>query len=186
VGSIPVANPSPPRRLRFSRRALILGVAFLSVVGGLIVLVAFSWPENPAPPRDEWVDVGQASSVPVDEPVHNQEYMLYLVRTPADEILALSRRSTHLGCTVVWRPDREFNDSKGWFGDPCGGALWTLGGVRAFGPAARDMDRYPVAIVNGEVIVDVRNRLCGPGSEPTSPLLSCLPPDEYRGQPPLQ
>ena len=191
MGSIPVASPTPPRRLRFSRRALILGAALLSVVGVLGALVAFSWPDDPAPPRYEWVDLGQASSVPDNEPVHNQEHRLYLVRTQSGEVLALSRRSTHLGsthlgCTVVWRPDREFNDHKGWFGDPCGGSLWTLGGERAFGPAPRDMDRYPLAIVNGEVIVDVRNRLCGPGYESRAPTPDCLPPEQYRGQPPTQ
>jgi nitrite reductase/ring-hydroxylating ferredoxin subunit len=180
VGSIPVANPTPPRKLRLSRRALIAGLALLTVAVAIVGTTAFAWPNDSAPPTHEWVLLGNVDDLPVGEPVTLEEPDAYLVGLDGGRLFAFSRRSTHLGCTVVWRPDREFSGAKGFFSDPCGGALWAIDGTPAFGPAPRGMDRYPVAVVNGEVSVDTRNLICGFGYEDDARPLPCVPLEQYR------
>ena len=55
-------------------------------------------------------------------------------------LVALYQKCPHLGCTVPWRPDFDFEGSKGWFRCPCHGSTYTKGGARVFGPAPRSMD----------------------------------------------
>jgi len=182
MGSVPVANPTPSRKLRLSRRSVLLTLAFVVSVAAILVVLAFAWPNDSAEPAYEWVRVGQVSDFRVNEPTAIEDHHLYLVRLESGGVLALSRRSTHLGCAINWRPDLEFQGRKGWFRDPCGGSNWAVDGSMVSGPAPRGMDRYPLAVVGGEVIVDVRNRLCGPGLPNTSNA-PCLPADRYRGIP---
>jgi cytochrome b6-f complex iron-sulfur subunit len=59
-------------------------------------------------------------------------------------MLALYQKCPHLGCTVPWRPDFDFEGIKGWFRCPCHGSTYTKAGVRVFGPAPRPMDTFEV------------------------------------------
>ncbi|MDY7101752.1 MAG: ubiquinol-cytochrome c reductase iron-sulfur subunit [Actinomycetota bacterium] len=61
----------------------------------------------------------------------------YLVRVN-DEVVALSRKCTHLGCGV------PFCDTSGQFECPCHGSVFNRAGDYRAGPAPRGMDRYPV------------------------------------------
>jgi cytochrome b6-f complex iron-sulfur subunit len=61
-------------------------------------------------------------------------------------ILALYQKCPHLGCTVPWRPEFEFEGVKGWFRCPCHGSTYTKAGVRVFGPAPRPMDTMAVTV----------------------------------------
>jgi hypothetical protein len=54
-------------------------------------------------------------------------------------LLALAARCPAEGCTVVWRPERDFLDVRGWFGCPCCGGLYTAAGYKAFGRAPRPL-----------------------------------------------
>jgi hypothetical protein len=195
VGSIPVANPAPQRRIRFSRRGATILLALLASAAVIAVLVAFSLPKNPSQPQYEWLSLASVDDLPINEPVAFKEHRLYLVRFETDEVIALSRQDPK-GCTIPWRPDFVFQGKKGWFRDPCYSSTYSFAGDIAFGPSPRSMDRYPLAIVDGEVVVDVRNRLCAPGYAyvpepgyrgPEPPLVTdCLSQDQYRGQPPTQ
>jgi len=180
VGSVPVANPAPRRRLRFSRRALVVGVALLTAAAAIVIAIAFARPSNSPSPSHDWVLLGDLDELPMGEPMKLEKPDAYFVMLDGGRLFAFSRRSTHLGCTVVWRPNREFNGTKGLFSDPCGGSLWALDGQPVFGPAPRGMDRYPVAVVNGEVSVDTRNLICGFGYEGDARPLPCIPLEQYR------
>ena len=79
----------------------------------------------------------------------------YLTRE-GEEILALSRKCPHLGCTVPWC------DSSGQFECPCHGSVFNRVGEYRQGPAPRGMDRYPVEVVDGLVVVDTGDRIDGP------------------------
>ena len=46
----------------------------------------------------------------------------------------------------------------------CDGSVFDALGRRAFGPTATDLDRFPVALEGGRVIVDLSRQLCRPGS----------------------
>ncbi len=72
----------------------------------------------------------------------------YLVRLEDGGLLALSRRCTHLGCTVPWvEADRRF-------ACPCHGSVFDITGEAVQAPASRALDRFAVSIENDVVRVD--------------------------------
>ncbi len=79
-------------------------------------------------------------------------------------ILALYQKCPHLGCSVPWRPEFEFEGVKGWFRCPCHGSTYTKAGVRVFGPAPRPMDTFEVKVnPDGSIEVNTgRIHLGGP------------------------
>lgn len=79
-----------------------------------------------------------------------QRGRFYLVRLADGELLALSRRCTHLGCTVPWDPTQRV------FACPCHASVFDMRGQVLRPPAPRALDRYPVRIENGMVKVDTK------------------------------
>jgi len=166
MGSIPVANPSPPKRLAFPRRALAVAVVLSTVVVGLVVASAFAWPTGSKVDQVGWFNAGSTADFTVNEPVRFPDHRFWLVRLESAEFVALLTRSPYQGCTVPWRPDFEFMGKKGWFRDPCHNDTFTIDGSHVFGPAPRGMDRFPVRVEDGAVRVNVRTVILGPGGPP--------------------
>ena len=79
MGSIPVANPSPPRRLAFPRRAIAVAVILSAVVVGLVVMSAFAWPTGSKVDQTSWFNAGPGSEFAVNEPVRFPEHRVWLV-----------------------------------------------------------------------------------------------------------
>jgi cytochrome b6-f complex iron-sulfur subunit len=75
----------------------------------------------------------------------------YLARLKDGGFLALSRRCTHLGCTVPW------NDEKQVFLCPCHASTFDIRGEVISPPAPRAMAIYRVVIENNRVKVDTRD-----------------------------
>ncbi len=96
-----------------------------------------------------------------DRPVEGGDYVLegtlvfHLVRLESGEFIALSARDPHSDCWVPWQPDVEFEGRSGWFRDPCEGSTYNEQGARVAGPATRDLDRHPVEVRDGEVVVNL-------------------------------
>jgi len=65
--------------------------------------------------------------------------------------MALSRRCTHLGCTVPW------DAGKKQFICPCHASVFDIRGDVVQSPAPRPLDRFEVIIENQRVIVDARS-----------------------------
>ena len=78
------------------------------------------------------------------------------VTNPGDTIFALSQKCPHLGCRV------PFCASSGRFECGCHGSVYDLGGEWVQGPAPRGMDRFPVTIQDGQVVVDTSTVVTGP------------------------
>lgn len=72
----------------------------------------------------------------------------YLARLENGGFLALSRKCTHLGCTVPW------SEGEGRFVCPCHASSYDITGDVLSPPAPRALDLYPVRIENGIVKVD--------------------------------
>jgi cytochrome b6-f complex iron-sulfur subunit len=72
------------------------------------------------------------------------------------KIQALYRKCVHLGCSVPHCPTSML------FECPCHGSKYTLHGEYFQGPAPRGLDRFPVEIVSGKVIVDTGKVEVGP------------------------
>jgi len=85
----------------------------------------------------------------------------YLTRIEDGGFLALSRRCTHLGCTVPWVGE------EGRFVCPCHASSFDLRGEVLSPPAPRALDLHPVRIENGVVKVDTGTTLTRNGFEPS-------------------
>lgn len=73
----------------------------------------------------------------------------YLTRLADGGFLALSRKCTHLGCTVPW-VEKEKR-----FACPCHASAFDITGNVISPPAPRALDAYPVTIENEIVKVDI-------------------------------
>jgi cytochrome b6-f complex iron-sulfur subunit len=72
----------------------------------------------------------------------------FLARLEDGGFLALSRKCTHLGCTVPW-VEKEMK-----FACPCHGSAFDITGSVINSPAPRPLDIYPISIENNVVKVD--------------------------------
>lgn len=79
--------------------------------------------------------------------------VFHLVRLDDGQFRALYATDPLRGCMVPWRPDFEFEGQQGWFRNPCHGATYDIAGRRVFGPGPRDLDRFPVEVRDGRVLV---------------------------------
>jgi cytochrome b6-f complex iron-sulfur subunit len=162
MGSIPAADPAPYRRPHLSRRGFLALALPLAVAAVVVTVIAFAWPTGVKVERARWVDAGTVDALAVNEPVRDAEHGIWLVKQESGEVLALSQRDPHLGCTVPWRPDFEFQSRRGWFRNPCHGETYDLAGVCHFGPCPRGLDRFPVRVRDGRVQVDMEHVVAGP------------------------
>jgi cytochrome b6-f complex iron-sulfur subunit len=89
---------------------------------------------------------------------------------------ALYRKCVHLGCSV------PHCDQSTLFECPCHGSKYRLSGEYFSGPAPRGLDRFPITVSGGKVVVDTGNVQVGPPrgtdtweqfSEPKGPY--CVP-----------
>jgi cytochrome b6-f complex iron-sulfur subunit len=74
----------------------------------------------------------------------------YLCRLKDGGFLAISRRCTHLGCTVPWVETEKA------FACPCHASTFNIKGEVQSAPAPRPLDLYRVYIENDIVKVDTR------------------------------
>jgi cytochrome b6-f complex iron-sulfur subunit len=77
----------------------------------------------------------------------------YLARMEDGGFLAISRKCTHLGCTVPWVEDEKR------FACPCHGSTFDITGSVVQAPAPRALDLFPVAIENNVVRVNTGRRI---------------------------
>jgi cytochrome b6-f complex iron-sulfur subunit len=84
--------------------------------------------------------------------------------------VGLDQTCTHLGCRVQWC------QSSKWFECPCHGSQYNAVGEQRRGPAPRGLDRYLLTTVDGQLVVDTRQKFLGPppgtdttGQEPAGP-----------------
>jgi len=137
VVNTPVAKPAPRRRLMLRRVFLLGGFwsgIFLGIVGLFGAPLDFMWPRKLSAFGGPYIvpasEIPPAGGDPVRFPVGR----FYLANLEAGQegspggVLALYQKCTHLGCTVPWRPDFEFNNTKGWYRCPCHGSTYTREG----------------------------------------------------------
>jgi cytochrome b6-f complex iron-sulfur subunit len=173
-------EPQPARRegtisrRDFQRRALLSSVMLFGAEFGLGT-VAFLWPNlkggfgskiNAGPLSDIKGQIEEQSYVYVGQ---GRFYLVGWDGTPgtgqadypgegvaAEGIMPLYQRCVHLGCRV------PFCASSQWFECPCHGSKYNNAGEYKLGPAPRGLDRFPIEIVEGNVIVDTSTIKLGP------------------------
>jgi cytochrome b6-f complex iron-sulfur subunit len=72
------------------------------------------------------------------------------------KLQAIYRKCVHLGCSV------PICTTSMLFECPCHGSKYRLSGEYLIGPAPRGLDRFPLTVVKGKVIVDTRSVEAGP------------------------
>jgi cytochrome b6-f complex iron-sulfur subunit len=71
-------------------------------------------------------------------------------------LVALFQKCPHLGCRVPWCQTSQ------WFECPCHGSKYNRVGEKKGGPAPRGMDRFPLDVVDGNVVVNTGIVALGP------------------------
>lgn len=99
------------------------------------------------------VTCGPVSDFPVNTVTAFQRGHFYLARLESGGFMALSRKCTHLGCTVIW------DEEKGRFECPCHASAFNLAGDVISNPAPRALDYHNIVIENSIVTVDTGKRM---------------------------
>jgi cytochrome b6-f complex iron-sulfur subunit len=140
---------------RYSRRTFLNRI--WALVGSLAVLeiialvVAFFRPRQPRNATVSEDSIVVAGSVEEFEPGSVTAFVrggFYLSRLEDGGFLALSRRCTHLSCTVPWV------ENEALFVCPCHSSAFDIRGNVIAPPAPRALDLHPMAIENGVIRVD--------------------------------
>ncbi|MEK7475049.1 MAG: ubiquinol-cytochrome c reductase iron-sulfur subunit [Candidatus Coatesbacteria bacterium] len=155
----------PERRPGLSRRAFLTGA--IAAVGGLIGAVlgggGLGYVLSPLFRRhgEEWVDIGRADEVSPGAPIKvdftvrkrdawttvERRASAWVLTADGKQFIVYDPRCTHLGCPYRW--DRDL----GRFLCPCHTAVFGVDGRVVMGPAPRPLDRFPVKIVGGRIMI---------------------------------
>lgn len=138
-----------------SRRSFLnliwLSLGFVALVEFITVAFAFLRPGKTKAPRERSDAIVTGGAIDRFIPNSVTAFVrgrFYLARLEDGGFLALSRKCTHLGCTVPWVADENK------FICPCHGSSFDITGSVISPPAPRALDMYPVIIENDIVKVD--------------------------------
>lgn len=104
------------------------------------------------------INAGTIDQFPPGSKTENSEGKFWLVHLSEEQaresdpvngqagLIALWWKCPHLGCTVPWLANFNFENRRGWFRCPCHGSTYDDAGVRVYGPAPRSLDRMEVTI----------------------------------------
>lgn len=134
------------KRRRFIRLSWIVGAVV--VFGGqiAILLKQFLTASVPDVPRGV-IDIGPQEQFATTEVTQFWKEGFLLVHQQ-DTFIALSQQCTHNRCKVNYAPTERVIIC------PCHGSLFSLSGAVLRGPARRPLQRYPVTLQNGRVVVE--------------------------------
>lgn len=139
------------RSRRTFLNGLWLGLGGLALIEMLVVTFSFFRPRKPSPEASGANTIIVAGKVDRFEPGTVSAFVqgkFYLARLEDGGFLAMSRRCTHLSCTVPWVP------AENKFVCPCHSSEFDIRGEVIQPPAPRALDLYPVDIRNNIVSVD--------------------------------
>lgn len=151
TGTLPVESKTAPSRRSFLN---LIWSALVFVVSLEIVWVVISFLR---PPK-QISKTGALETRILCGPVKNFQKAsvtafvrgrFYLCRLADGGFLALSRRCTHLGCTVPWDEEKQA------FTCPCHASTFDITGAVISSPAPRALDLFAVEIENDVVSVDI-------------------------------
>lgn len=158
----PLNPPSPQEisRRKFMIKAIIgLGLGTTSVLFANIgrYFISPIWNIR----KDDFIPLRSLDSLPKEQPlsieyvhrerdgweIHEGRNSLWLLRGEDNQVTAFSPKCTHLGCPYRW------DEKDNVFKCPCHTAVFSKAGDVISGPPKRPLDRFPVKIENGMVLV---------------------------------
>jgi cytochrome b6-f complex iron-sulfur subunit len=138
-----------------SRRSFLnklwVGLGILAFVEIIAMVVAFFRPGKASLKeieKERSIKAGAVDKFPPESVTAFVRGKFYLIRLADGGFLALSRKCTHLGCTVPWI------SSKNLFECPCHSSVFDIRGEVVRPPAPRALDMHPLSIENNVVKVD--------------------------------
>ena len=138
-----------------SRRSFLnilwLSLGLVALVEFITVAFAFLRPDKSKTQRERSAAIVSGGALDQFIPDSVTAFVrgrFYLARLADGGFLALSRKCTHLGCTVPWVAEEKK------FICPCHGSTFDITGDAISAPAPRALDIYPVIIENDIVKVD--------------------------------
>ena len=140
---------------KLSRRSFLtklwIGLGFIALIEFVWVLISFLRPRSPRLSEANAEAIITAGPVEIFAPGSVTAFVrgrFYLARLEDGGFLALSRKCTHLGCTVPWI------EKENKFECPCHASAFDITGNVISPPAPRALDIYKVLIENNIVKVD--------------------------------
>ena len=146
--------PEPSRRSFLNKLWVGLGIIATIEIAGL--LMAYLRPNKKRATSgkiETIVEAGHVESFPPNSVTAFVRGKFYLCRMEDGGFLAVSRKCTHLGCTVPW-VDKEKK-----FACPCHGSTFDITGEVISPPASRALNIYPLVIENQMVKVDTGKQI---------------------------
>ena len=147
-------EPKESRRGFLNKLWAALGLVVLAELVWLVV--SFLRPRKPGSEQDGYGTVilaGSAEGFARNTVTAFPRGQFYLARLEDGGFLAISRKCTHLGCTVPWVEDDKL------FACPCHGSTFDITGSVVQAPAPRALDLFPVTIENNVVRVNTGKRI---------------------------
>jgi cytochrome b6-f complex iron-sulfur subunit len=142
------------RRSFFNKLWIFLGFValaeFISVIGGFLL------PHKrriKAGDSETIIEAGPIEKFPLESVTAFIRGKFYLARLEDGGFLALSRKCTHLGCTIPWISEEKN------FACPCHSSVFDIRGEVIRAPAPRALDIYYVFIENNVLKVDVGKKI---------------------------
>lgn len=142
-------------QLEVKRRSFLTtlwtALGILALVEFIGVAVAFLRPRKPKVKEGVFgsiITAGAVDDFELNSVTAFQRGKFYLARLEDGGFLAISRKCTHLGCTVPWVSENKR------FECPCHASAFDIKGDVISAPASRALDLYPVKIENQIVKVD--------------------------------
>jgi cytochrome b6-f complex iron-sulfur subunit len=157
-------KPSPPE---ISRRSFLnklwIALGILAVIEFLGLVVAYLRPKKRDAASDEsrkFIEAGPVETFALGSVTAFVLGKFYLCRLEDGGFLAVSRKCTHLGCTVPW------SDMEKRFICPCHASVFDIRGEVISPPAPRPLDLYGLLIENNIVKVATGKRIKRDGFGP--------------------
>ena len=108
---------------------------------------------------------GTLADYPLNTVTRIREGKFYLSHVP-EGLLALYWKCAHLGCTVPWKEDEEFQGNAGIFRCPCHGSIYLRTGQNVAGPAPRPLDLMAIELAGDKISVNTGKITQRPQWEP--------------------
>lgn len=147
-------EPSPSRRSVLSMIWLGLAAAALAEFGWLVF--TFFRPKKPqigTSSLGQQINAGPVDNFKPNTVTAFPRGQFYLACLQDGGFLALSRRCTHLGCTVPWV------EAESQFICPCHSSAFDIRGKAVKTPASRPLDLFRIRIENNIILVDTTDRI---------------------------
>jgi cytochrome b6-f complex iron-sulfur subunit len=135
---------------------LWVGLGVVAVVEFVGVTIAFLQPRKKRVAEEAFggtIVAGPVDDFEPDSVTAIRRGHFYLTRLKDGGFLAMSRKCTHLGCTVPWVEETRS------FECPCHASNFDIRGDVTNPPAPRALDLHPIRIENNIVIVDTGKRI---------------------------